>query len=241
LPEAYEEAEDEYDSEESEHRAKEPEPEPKTDPLEAARIMSEEMISIARANAELIISRAQTEAEAIEAQANAEAQELFEAAKKDGYDAGYDEGIRAADATRREADTVLADAKRKREETFEALEGDIVELVAEATKKIVYSTYETDRSTVVYLIKRALSDATVIENVKIHVSKDDYDDVVERKDEIAASVSGTGEDFEFVKNLSLGKGDCVIETAYGNIDCGLDGKYERLLKNLHLVYEGKRI
>ena len=213
----------------------------KEDPLELARVMADELIRKARGNAESIVEEANKEARAIQLQANMDAEELLESVRREGYEEGYTQGINAADSTRIEAEGVLRDAKQRREEILAGIENEVVELIIGSVKKIFDRTYEIDRNTVVYLIKRALSEATVTENVKIHVSKDDYDNIIEGKDEIAAVVKGAADDIEYIRNLSLNKGDCVIETAFGNIDCGLDGQFERLKKNLLLIYEGKRI
>jgi flagellar assembly protein FliH len=212
---------------------------PKVDPLETTRVLADEMIRIARENADMIVSKANREAQAIQIQSNADALELFEGARKDGYEKGYSEGEQDAQVLRDEAEDVLRDAEEQREEMLAGVEEEIVELISGAVKKILGAAYEIDRNTVVCLIRNTLAEITVTESIKINVSKDDYEDVLNRRDEIAASALGA--EPEFGKNLSLGKGDCVIETAFGNIDCGLDGQFTKLQTNLRLVYEGKRI
>jgi len=55
---------------------------------------------------------------------------------------------------------------------------------------------------------------------------------------LLAAVEG-GAEVEIVKDLSLGKAECIIETPYGSVDCSLEGQIEQMRESLMMILNGE--
>ena len=68
----------------------------------------------------------------------------------------------------------------------------------------------------------------------MHVSKDDYSLVSERKEQLLANL-GDSWKVDVIEDVVLGGGQCMIETENGIYDCGLGTQLEELKKKLMLL------
>lgn len=196
----------------------------------------------AHAEAQGITDRAKTEADvllrecqlSIEESRTAleeESKQLRETCKQEGYDEGYSVGEKAGEALRVEAQSILDEAKRTREEVLKSIEPDTVDLVTRIVSKLLNDAVTINPAVVVALIRQGLADATLSGKVTVRVSEEDYPEVIACKDMILTAV-GSSAELEIVSDLSLKATDCLIETPYGVIDCSLTPQYEALCENL---------
>jgi flagellar assembly protein FliH len=88
------------------------------------------------------------------------------------------------------------------------------------------------------MVKAAMSEISTIGGVKVRVSSHDYADVEAARDEVLALIEG-GAELEIIKDLSLGKTDCIIETPFGSVDCSLDTQLSVLKHNVYLILNGE--
>ncbi|MDR2904057.1 MAG: hypothetical protein LBU77_06085 [Clostridiales bacterium] len=202
----------------------------------------EDPAAAAAREADLIRKKAREDAEKIVAEATAQARkkqaEAAELGRKEGYDAGYKKGADAAESLKKEAADVLADATAKREETLAEIEPQMVELILKITGKLLYDSAEIHPKTVLNLIKQGIVASTITGDIIIRVSAEDYSAVDAGKADILSLLGGNVH-VDIIKDFSLKKLDCVIETPFGNIDCGLDQKYEALKSNLYYILENR--
>ncbi|MDR0958198.1 MAG: hypothetical protein LBM16_03200 [Clostridiales bacterium] len=193
------------------------------DILEDAEFKAEDTISRANARAEMLLSNARIEAESI-----------IEEFKQDGYNQGYQEGMSEVDDLKRAAEAEIEDAKAERQKILAEIEPDTVRVICESVQKILNTELVLNPNIIVWLIRKGLSESSTSGLVKIHVSKEDYDEAVAGKDQILPKVAG-GADVEFIRDFALGSGDCIIETPYGNVDCSIDTQYAELKHNLFYI------
>jgi len=193
----------------------------------------------AEAGANLILENAKKSADKmlLEAQKERErlAEETREAAQREGYEEGRRIGDEEAEAMKAEAQEIIIEAHKEREEIIRSIEPEMVEVIIKSVHKLLTDSYAIHRDAVVHIIRKGLSNAALGGNIVIRVSADDYEHVLEHKVSIFI-MTGSEENVSFVKDMSLNAGDCIIETPYGNIDCGLDQQFEALKENLYLIY-----
>ena len=203
----------------------------------AARI-----VNTAQMQANEILSRARMEA--LETQAKIEAETQAEAAKllKETEESAYNQGMAKAkaegDKIIAEANKILTDAKNQRQFLQETLEPDIVKLIIGISDKLIGNAKNLNPKTITYLVRQGFGIGQITGDIKILVSPDDFEMVVQSKDELLAFTDGSA-NLDIVKDLSLNPLDCVIETSMGHIDCSLDGQYSALKDNLTYLLQNR--
>jgi len=191
--------------------------------IQNANIKADEIIDNAKMEADNIINNALREAEL-------QKNEIFENARREGYD----DGVRSAEDLKSQANQVLEDALREKEEMLEGVEEEVVEVVINTVSKLISKTLDLDKSVILNIVKQGLSQTNITGDVFIRVAESDYDVVAENK-EVFLNLVDSNTNIEIVKDFSFDKGDCVIETPFGNIDCSLSQQFESLKKNLYYV------
>ena len=83
-----------------------------------------------------------------------------------------------------------------------------------------------------------MSQTKIMGDIFIHVSADDYESAINDKDDIVSSREGSV-NIEIIKDLSMNVGDCLIETPFGNIDCGIDQQLKEVKSNLYYILENR--
>lgn len=195
--------------------------------LENARLEAEKIINDARQMAEQIIEDAKTKA-------MADVENAIEQGKSEGYEQGYTDGMNQAEEMLMEAQGIYEDSVAQRDEMINSAEPDLIELVINIVHKILSSSIKINPQVIINLIKQGISKTTITGNVFIHVSKEDYDYTIENKFSILTMIDGSTK-LEIIKDFSLNKGDCIIETPFGNIDCSLEQQFQDLKQNLYYI------
>jgi len=197
-------------------------------------VSKESILKEARDEAEKIIQKARGEALLITDNAKWELNKLRvkteEDAREQGHAEGLNKGMMEAEAVIRDAEKELLDAHTKRDEVMKSAEPQIVELIAKILEKLVGNVQKANPQIIMHLVREGLSESAGSENVKLKLSPDDYDYVQEHYDEISELVGS--KKIELIKDAALKPMDCVIETAYGNVDSSLDQQFESLKADL---------
>ncbi len=207
---------------------------------ESAQELREKIISEANEQAQKIVSNAEALAEEIIEKAKSDAaliaQEAEIKAEREGFDSGFEQGLAEAEGIKEEAQTVLEQAYMERTEIIESIEQDIVELICNILEKLLPNIAKFNHKVILGLIKQGIEGTTITGKVVVHVSKSDYETVVQNKEEILALLA-TSANLDIVMNLSLDKSDCIIETPFGDIDCSLGEQFNSLKENLCYILE----
>ena len=202
----------------------------KNDLLEEAEKKAEIIILKARNEAQLIKDNTETEIKKLRA-------ETEEGARKQGYDEGFKKGAQEAEKLKGEARETLRDMQDKREDTLRGIEPQAVELISKILGKLVGGAVKINPQIILYLIREGLSESTGTEGTKIRISPDDFNYVQEHFNEITM-YSGS-QDIELIKDAGLKPMDCIIETAYGNIDSSLNQQLESLQADLLYIFNNR--
>lgn len=207
-----------------------------------AQLIVDEMLRSAQEEAEGIVSRAHDEAEQLRAVAFDEAEEIKTRAQEEGYQAGYNN---AMDSVLKEYAEKEAELDRKLRECAEQLQDKEAQLVEETEHRMVDLlcqfipsitgvVIEGQRDVLLYMINAAMHDLDNSKHFVIKVSSSDYEDLVERKEEIYGALNPAIE-MEIFEDAKLASMQCVIETDNGLVDISLDVQLDNLIKALKLM------
>lgn len=205
-------------------------------------ITAEDILEVAKMQAENVVAEARREAEAIvfdaEEKAIKSAAEIKEKAQQEGYDLGYKQAVEESYAMKSEAEQILISAKEEKEQMLSDAEPDIIKLTIGIIDKVLNDTKIVNHDAIKCIIKKGLSQTKVIGDIFIHVSANDFEAALNNKDEILTGSDGSA-NIEIIKDLSMNVGDCLIETPFGNIDCGIDQQFNEIKNNLYYILENR--
>jgi flagellar assembly protein FliH len=198
------------------------------------------IIENARSEARGIIQTARESVKALITDETAKAHE-------EGFKQGYADGAKKAEtllfrpktlmlkakALVKKAERQIERTKKERDEALENAEKDVLNLIMNLTEKIVGFTEAVNPQIIMALIRSGLRESS--DRATVRVSAEDYDVVLGGKDELVKSL-GKPVDIEISKDMSLARSECVIQTPYGSVDCGLDTQINSLKNALSLIY-----
>ncbi len=207
---------------------------------EAARLeqVLKEQEEFLNSRVDAVIAEANIKAGMIVEQANDNARHIYENSRKDGYDAGYEQGMKAASEEISEMRTHYDRLIHENEEVLmkesQMLEAKVVDTVCKVLDNITgicISQYET---AIVSMIAKALQKGENSNNYYIRVSAKDYPIVVEHKAELMECVR---EDalMDILPDSDMLPNQCLIETDGNVIDASLDEQLNNLKTNLRLL------
>ena len=189
-----------------------------------------------------ILEDARKQAEDILEDAKKQAEDILKDAKENGYKEGYEKGTieskqKSDDLqTKLEADYKSMSEKLQNEydEKYQVMESELVDTLMEVFSKVTLTIAEDKKDLVLLLIQRTLKDADANKDFLIRVSDVDYGFVMNSIDKLYDCVSLDSK-IEVVRDNTLKKNQCIIETDAGAFDCSLDIQLEGLISEIKLL------
>lgn len=189
-----------------------------------------------------ILEDARKQAEDILEDAKKQAEDILKDAKENGYKEGYEKGTieskqKSDDLqTKLEADYKSMSEKLQNEydEKYQVMESELVDTLMEVFSKVTLTIAEDKKDLVLLLIQRTLKNADANKDFLIRVSDVDYGFVMNSIDKLYDCVSLDSK-IEVVRDNTLKKNQCIIETDAGAFDCSLDIQLEGLISEIKLL------
>ena len=214
---------------------------PGIDPLKVDALLADDS-EIAGKNM-MLLEQADEKAENIVKEAECRAEEIRKTAHDEGYDAGYSEGMKAAEDylnnERRKNDEVLSqkefELNAEYDKALNELEPLLIDKLTEIYEHVLGVSLSDSTAIVLFLLKKSLSSMDSGKNYTVHVSKDDYDYVKDNKASILKVCGILPDNLAIIEDHSLKKNDCMIETDGGIFDVGLDTQLSLLKKQLKIL------
>lgn len=195
------------------------------------------LVEEARQNANALMQNAQNEAERILSEAREKIKKEKEATLAEAKDRGYKEGKQTAEneleQLKKKLEQQIRDNQLAYEKQVEELEPAFVEIVASLIKKLTGVILEDRRDLVLHVIHQGMLGIENSNNFIIRVSKDDFDFVNSRKNDILYELQGSS--VEIITDPILQRAQCTIETDTRIIDCSLDVQLKNLVADLKLL------
>ena len=199
---------------------------------EDAEAQAAQILEDARAQAESILRDAKAQAEAQKA-------EVLEQAKKQGQQEAKAEAERAEAQREAQYQKKAAGLDAEYQKMMDELEPKFVDTITGIYEHIFHVDLHSYREILCYLISSTMRKTEDNRSFLVHVSKEDYPYVSMQKKQIMTGATSPNSTVEIVEDITLGKGECLIETEGGIFDCGLGTQLSELRQKLKLLsYEG---
>lgn len=205
----------------------EPYPDPQFD-MEAMQAEMDLKIQQAQEQADMIIQNAQEQANQIISQAQEEGH-------RQGYEAGYQEGIQAAEALKADIEQQRGDLEAQYQQIVDGLEPEMVDVLTQIYEHVFGVELRDDKEIILHLLKSTLSRIEPGKDLIVHVSSDDYDDVVEERESLEACITSPNTTMEIIEDPLLKENECMIESDSGVFDCSLGVELSELSRKLKLL------
>ncbi len=161
-------------------------------------------------------------------------------AKREGYDAGYREGMNQVEQMKEELAGSQQRLAAEYEQKLDELEPLFIEKLTGIYEHIFKVSMTSDKQVLLYLAENVIRNAEGNREFFVHVSKEDYAAVNMQKKQLEAAAAGSNTSVEVVQDTTLSEGECMIETDGGIFDCGLGTQLAELKKQLLLLaYSGE--
>lgn len=202
----------------------------------------EELLEAARTEIEEMKAAASREAEALRQQA---AEEGRQAGYQDGFAKGNAEALVEAEEANKKANEAIAETEAVRkalQEEYEAKLQEMEPMVIDELTRIYDHVFEAglkdQRDIIFHLLDSTLHRIDTGREFIVRVSQADYEYINTRKDELLKGLPGVRMDL--VADLTMKRGQGMIETGGGLFDCSIDVELQELRRRIHmLAYESK--
>ena len=202
-------------------------PDPQFD-MEAMQTEIDLKLQQAQEQAEMIISDAQQQAEMIKNQA-------MEQGRQEGYDAGYQEGLASVEEIKQETLQKQEELDKEYQQIVDELEPEMVDVLTQIYEHVFGVDLRDDKGIILHLLKNTLSRIEPGNDLIVHISSDDYDEVMEEKESIDACISSPSTTMEIIEDPLLKTNECMIESDSGVFDCSLGVELSELTRKLKLL------
>ncbi|MCD2386755.1 flagellar assembly protein FliH [Borreliella burgdorferi] len=220
--------------------------------IEEAKAKANEVLEAAKQEADLLQKEAIYKKESIETESNAEierlAREYEEKLKTDleiaiakgreeGYIKGYESGFEDFDKVMRKLHAIIASLIAERKGILESSSGQIVSLVMQIAIKVIKRITDSQKDIVLENVNEVLKRVKDKTQITIRVNLDDLDIVRHKKSDFISRFDII-EKLEIIEDPNIGKGGCIIETNFGEIDARISSqldKIEEKFKNFSLL------
>lgn len=204
-----------------------------------AEKLAQDIIAKAEVEAARLIDDEKKKIEAWWESKRVEDNEIVELAKKEGYSAGYIAGSEQAEKELKEqynghllnAQTLLQEAYKIKEEIIQESEEDIIHLSLLIAEKIINREIEQDPNIITELTKEILRSTKEIEHVSIFVNPDYYIYLYNAREDLSKGLNGRVQLLVY-PDPSIESVGVVIKTTFETIDAKIDTQLEEVKKIL---------
>ncbi len=207
----------------------------KSMPYDEALGKKEDILYQAKLKAQQLIQNAVACANDILIDGNKKAREVFELAKKTGYEDGLRQGKAEAEASIKkgynELRQLIDTIEGKREEIFCDYEDELKELILVIAKKVIDKNLEKDDSLFLNIFKSAVKDYKKLEWVKVSVSEYESELAMTNVDAFLELAKGAT-DISITVLEDAPRGTCIVETPQNIIDVSVRKQLQKLKETL---------
>ncbi len=150
--------------------------------------------------------------------------EAYEKGFAQGEKAGMELGEKRFDSILKGFTETLEGVRKIKEEAYCNSEQEMMELVLAIARKIIQKEVSTDRKIILDIIKAALKHVADQEEIRVRLNPSDLEFASQYKGEILDGI----EKATFESDVEVMRGDAVIESNYGIIDCGIEKHLQKV-------------
>ena len=189
---------------------------------------AEENLVSLKAQAENILSDANNEASSIK-------NEAFESGRSEGYEDGYNEGLREVDKLKASIEEERRSLELQYEEELKNIEPLLVDKITDIYEHIFLTDLSGSKDILLHLLTEALNASGENKNIIIHLSRADFPEVAPLKNEILTEAGLMDDNVEIIQDATLKEGESMVETDNGIFDCSLGTELSELKRKLKIL------
>lgn len=159
----------------------------------------------------------------------------YEEARTQGYQEGERLGKQEAEAVKNEYLSKKKQLESAYEKKMEELEPEFIETLTGIYEHIFKVDLAGYHDLVSNLLINTMQKIESISSFLIHVSKEDYENVLANRKKIGSEAGCSNASVEIVEDMTLSCSQCYIETENGIYDCSLDTQLTELGRKLKLL------
>ena len=185
-----------------------------------------------------ILAKAEAEAEELVQHATQQAEQIKTMAHSEGFDAGKQEGLAAAEEQLQQIEEELRQSGEQELDQIrqqrQQMEPFFADLTAKLVEKLTGQVCAENKEVILHLIQNAEGTLDRPKQVVLRVSGEDMAVVSGHKAELKEQLPEQTE-FDILEDASLSANQCIIETEDKMIDCSLDVQLQNLREKLHTL------
>ncbi|WP_180954516.1 flagellar assembly protein FliH [Bacillus sp. V5-8f] len=206
---------------------------------EKAHDDAEAIIREARQKAERIIKQAELSRKQFdEVEKPQIVQEAREQGFHEGMETGREKGYEQWSETLEHAKQIVFASKIDYESHIEESERTILELGIKVAERIIGKELQDSKETYLTLVKQAIKETKDYLDVQLHVHPDYYEYILSQKEELM-TIFPKEAGLYIYPDQDLPAAGCVIESAHGRIDAGVDSQLDEIKQKLVELLEGE--
>ena len=192
---------------------------------------------------EELIAEAQTEIDEMRKEAEKNISFLKKRSMEEGRQAGYEEGKKKAmaelDAAKKELEMQAMAMEQEYQKLIDELEPKFIQTLTGIYEEIFKVDLKDYKGILMHVIGNTIRNTEGSKEFLVHISKADYEKVLEQKEILMEGLPSKSVTVEFIRDATLHENECMIETGSGIYDCGVGLQLEELTRKLRLLsYEG---
>ncbi len=210
--------------------------------LDDARSFAEEHLKSSTEEAERMLDEARAEIDAWWEERRGSDEALAESKRQEGYAQGYQEGMQQAEqeiqqAYERkltEAQAVLEQAYKAKEQIIQEAEPFVVSLSCSVAEKVIGRQLTLEPDFVVEMARKTLARKRESGTITVCVSPQQFAYVHAAREELSLAVDSQAE-LQIIPDSSVHDSGCVVRSALGSIDARIDTQLSEIKKALMQV------
>ena len=197
----------------------------------------EELVEAAKAEIEEMKAAAKAEAEAIRKQA---ADEGRQAGYEDGFAEGHETALQEVEKAEQrvkqqiqETEALREELRREYERKLQEMEPMVIDELTAIYDHVFAAGLKEKKEIIFHLLDTTLHRIDSGREFIVRVSQADYEYINTRKEELLAGMPGVRMDL--VADVTMKRGEGMIETGGGLFDCSIDVEMQELKHRLHML------
>jgi len=195
----------------------------------------EEILEEARQEAERILAEAGAKAAKMENEASHHAELLYEQKRQEGYNFGVEQFQKELEEEKSKVQAEYEALKENLQAEYEAkmdtLEHDLVDVMIRVFHKVFHVQFDNKKQILLHLIKDTLLGIDAGKVFHIRVAEANFKFIESHVADIKEKI-GNDVDIDVINDMSLTDDDCMIETANGVFNCGIEMVLANLEKDI---------
>ena len=199
-----------------------------TQELENAKAEAEQILADSQTRADQIISDAKQNAEN-------EKQALYEETCRQAREDASADIEAAKDKNNAEFADKCSELENRYQDKFDEIEPQLVDTITQVYEHVFNVDLTEYQDIVSQLVIETMRSTERCRNYMIHVSHDDFPTVAGNKKQLQDAAGGEDCTVDVIEDISLSKGQCLIENANGILDCSIDTELKELRRRLKIL------